>query len=93
MMTFFKNYKAEAKQATPQSNRRLSLTRVFVETGDERCPLAGIWSRLPEMDAAVDDEPGLTQPAWGVFLYGALSWRAHPLFRYLPFTGLQYGID
>ena len=92
MMTYFKNYKSETQQTVPM-NSRISLTRSFVETGDERCPLAGIWSRLPEMDAAVDDEPGLAQPAWGVFLHGAFSWRAHPLFRYLPFTGLQYGID
>ena len=57
-------------------NDRISLTRAFVETGDERCPLAGIWSRLPEMDAAVDDDPGLARPVRGVFLFGARPWRA-----------------
>jgi len=76
MMDFFKRFKIEASQAVPQNSRRMSLTRAFVETGDERCPLAGIWSRLPEMDAAADDEPGLTWPVRGMLLFGALPWRA-----------------
>jgi hypothetical protein len=75
MKTFFKILQGDAQQAIPMNNR-LSLTRAFVETGDERCPLAGTWSRLPELDAALDDEPGLTRPARGVFLLGALPWRA-----------------
>ena len=36
------------------------LTRTFVETGDERCPIAGIWSRI-DCDPIVDD-PALTRP-------------------------------
>jgi hypothetical protein len=83
MKNFFKSYQNDAKPTVPV-NSRMSLTRAFVETGDERCPLAGIWSRLPEMDAAADDEPGLTRPAWGVFLSGALNWRAHPFFFIFP---------
>ena len=75
-MTFFMPFKTEAQQAVPQNTKRMSLTRSFVETGDERCPLAGIWSRLPEMDAAADDEPGLTWPVRGAFLFRALLWRA-----------------
>jgi hypothetical protein len=71
MKTFFKT-----KARTIPMNNRISLTRSFVETGDERCPLAGVWSRLPETDSAVDDEPGLTRPVRGVFLFGALHWRA-----------------
>ena len=58
MITLFNHFKTDAQQATPQKANRISLTRAFVETGDERCPLAGIWSHLPEMDAAADDEPG-----------------------------------
>ena len=68
-------FKTKAQQVIPM-NSRISLTRSFVETGDERCPLAGIWSRLPEMDAAADDEPGLTWPVRGMLLFGALPWRA-----------------
>ena len=40
---------------------RMHLTRTFVETGDERCPIAGIWSRL-DNDATTDDSE-LTWPA------------------------------
>jgi hypothetical protein len=76
MMTFFKHFKTDAQLAVPQNANRISLTRAFVETGDERCPLAGIWSRLPEIDAAADDDPGLAMPAWRVLLSRALSWRA-----------------
>ena len=46
---------------------RMHLTRTFVETGDERCPIAGIWSRL-ENDATADDSE-LTRPA---------AWRLLP---------------
>jgi len=75
MKTLFKSFQRNTQQAVPVSNR-ICLTRAFVETGDERCPLAGIWSRLPEMDSAVDDEPVLAQPAWGVILSRVLPWRA-----------------
>jgi hypothetical protein len=66
---------------TPAS---FALTRHFVLTGDERCPIAGIWSRL-DTNAQPDqsDDPSLTLPA-----IGALLWRAiHRLFiplHYLP---------
>jgi hypothetical protein len=67
MKNFFKSFHKETPQTVP-ANQRQFLTRTFVETGDERCPLGGIWSRLPEMDATIDDEPGLTRPAWERFL-------------------------
>ena len=91
MKTFFKTFKNDAGQAIPQTNR-VSLTRSFVETGDERCPLAGIWSRLPELDAAVDDEPGLIWPVRGVFLFAALP-GGPAVSCHLPFISLQHGID
>jgi len=75
MKNFFKSFQSDAQQAVPV-NKRLSLIRSFVETGDERCPLAGIWSRLSEMDSLADDEPGLARPVRGVFLFGAPAWRA-----------------
>ena len=49
---------------------RMNLTRTFVETGDERCPIAGIWSRL-ESDATAD-EGELARPA----MWKLLRWRA-----------------
>ncbi len=51
---------AENHAVLPQFSR-MCLTRTFVETGDERCPIAGIWSRL-ENDATAD-ESELTRPA------------------------------
>ncbi|HZQ45214.1 MAG TPA: hypothetical protein VFA99_18325 [Acidobacteriaceae bacterium] len=57
---------------------RMHLIRTFVETGDERCPIAGIWSRL-ENDATADDSE-LTRPAvWRLF-----PWRAFLSGPYLP---------
>jgi hypothetical protein len=62
---------AAARNAAAAVPARLSLTRAFVETGDERCPLAGIWSALPLTDTA-DDDPGLPRPVMGALL----AWRA-----------------
>jgi len=47
------------------------LTRTFVETGDERCPIAGIWMSLPDT-AISTDEPELVRPAMGTLL----PWQA-----------------
>jgi hypothetical protein len=58
-----------------------ALIRTFVETGDERCPLAGIWMRLAESTSPTDD-PELRLPAVGDSL-----WRRA---LYLRFTPLQY---
>lgn len=51
---------AETQPMLPKFSR-MHLTRTFVETGDERCPIAGIWSRL-ESDATADDSE-LARPA------------------------------
>ena len=67
---------AEVRAMIPQFSR-MHLTRTFVETGDERCPIAGIWSRL-ENDAAADDSE-LTRPA----AWRLLPWRA---FLFAPHT-------
>lgn len=61
----------------PQHSR-MHLTRRFVETGDERCPIAGIWSRL-ENDAAEDDSELTWPAAWRL-----LRWRAFLLAPYVP---------
>lgn len=49
---------------------RMHLSRSFVETGDERCPIAGVWSRLD--NDATADESELNRPAMGKILL----WRA-----------------
>ena len=51
---------AETQPMLPTFSRML-LTRTFVETGDERCPIAGIWSRL-DSEATADDSE-LARPA------------------------------
>lgn len=64
---------AENQSMLPRFSR-MHLVRTFVETGDERCPIAGIWSRL-ENDATAD-ESELAWPAswrllpWRAFLFG-----------------------
>jgi hypothetical protein len=63
---------------------RMHLTRAFVETGDERCPIAGIWSRL-ENDANTDDGE-LCRPA----MWRLLSWRAFLFTSHIP--AIQYTI-
>ena len=85
--TSLRHRNEEQTVQTPNSNR-LTLTRMFVETGDERCPLAGIWSRLPELDAAIDsalqDDPGLPWPALRRLLAELLPRRAfhrYPAFH------------
>jgi hypothetical protein len=70
---------AETHATIPQFNR-LHLVRTFVETGDERCPIAGIWSRM-ENDATAD-EAELPRPA----MWRILWWRAF----YLHHTRLLY---
>ena len=70
-MTLFTTIRrATNRPAALVENRRFSLVRTFVETGDERCPIAGIWSRI-EMDAT-PDEAELPWPA----LRRLLQWRA-----------------
>ena len=65
------------------ANHPIRLVRTFVETGDERCPMAGIWSPIVEADAAADD-PEIKRPVMGIFL----PWRAvHP-----PVTNLRYSV-
>jgi hypothetical protein len=76
------NHKAQhAVAASVVSIRPLRLTRTFVETGDERCPIAGIWMRLTEAEPPID-EPESTRPA----MRRLLLWRAiHP-----PVTAVWY---
>jgi hypothetical protein len=65
---------AEFRSMIPQFSR-MHLTRTFVETGDERCPIAGIWSRL-ESDATVDEGELRGPAAWRLLVSEVLWWRA-----------------
>lgn len=59
---------------------RFDLVRRFVETGDERCPIAAVWTRLIETDSA-PEESELCLPA------------LRSLFRGGRFTlSLQFGL-
>jgi high affinity Mn2+ porin len=46
---------------------RAEIIQRWVETADERCPLACVWFALPEIFADQDDEPDSTQPAFSWF--------------------------
>jgi hypothetical protein len=66
---------------THTSQPQTMLVRRFVETYDERCPLAGLWTTLVQSDTATDD-PELARPV----MRSLLSWR---LFH-RPLTYLSY---
>jgi hypothetical protein len=55
---------------------RMHLTRTFVETGDERCPIAGIWSRL-ENDATADEAESGWLAMWRLLPWRAFLFAAH----------------
>jgi len=69
----------------PQTNtavrRTPEITRTFVETGDERCPIAGIWSRIGTTDAE-PAEPEIARPVIGTLLPWRASHRLFNSFRY-----------
>lgn len=78
MKTFFSTPRPAAfRPIVPPNGNRLNLVRSFVETGDERCPIAGIWSRIVETDATPDD-PEIPWPA----MRRLLPWRAASSLRY-----------
>lgn len=75
MKTFFSMSSRTGRIASIiPANRSLRLVRTFVETGDERCPMAGVWLPIADGDAAVD-EPERKRPAIGILL----PWRAFTL--------------
>ena len=57
---------------------RVEISRRWVETGDERCPLACVWFALPEI-ADQDDESESARPAFSWFRSKAgYSLHVHP---------------
>ncbi len=65
MKTLFETIRATE---TSRKNTRPQLVRTYVETGDPRCPLAGIWLQLAEHDAAGGEDPESLRPTMGAFL-------------------------
>ena len=58
----------------PESRSRPVIRSRWIETADERCPIACTWFPVAESPKEQDDEPGL---AWPVFL--PMRWRTGPL--------------
>ncbi len=73
----------KAASFMPRHQRTPEITRTFVETGDERCPIAGIWSRLITTDPTLD-EPEIALPVMRTLL----PWRASDFL----FTFVRYSI-
>ena len=70
------------RKQQPRAARTPEIIRTFVETGDERCPIAGIWSRIPASDATLD-EPEIAPPVMRTLL----PWRAsHRLFNNIRYS-------
>ncbi len=65
-MTRLVNALSHLKQ--PKVYRRNVIARRWVETADERCPLACVWLALREPFDTQDDEPGALWPAFCRFL-------------------------
>jgi hypothetical protein len=50
---------------------RAEIVQRWIETADERCPLACVWFALPASTADQDDEPESTRPAYSFFWWKA----------------------
>ncbi len=81
MTTLFPAFRNTPKALVPQTHRALEITRTYVETGDERCPIAGIWSRISATDAAID-EPERTRPVMRTLPPWRASDSLFTFFRY-----------
>jgi hypothetical protein len=72
---FFRRPKVERRPLEMPRSYPRGLTRSFVETGDERCPMAGIWSCTDPTDAADDDTELATPATWMLLPWRAFPWR------------------
>jgi hypothetical protein len=83
--SFSRRPKVERRPLEMPHSYPRGLTRSFVETGDERCPMAGIWSCTGPTDAAAaDDDTELATPAtWMLLQWRAfhchLTWRRYSI--------------
>src|SRR5882757_1552643 len=57
----------DPSRRTVANRPRVGITQRWVETADERCPLACVWFALREIGADQDDEPESPQPAFSSF--------------------------
>jgi hypothetical protein len=64
---------------------RTEIRRRWVETADERCPLACMWSPLPEEYDEQDDDSGLPWSAFSRF-----GWKAGLLHSIHHFFGYSF---
>ena len=62
---------------TVANRPRVEIIRRWVETADERCPLACVWFALPEIIPDQDDESESPRPAFSSFRLKA--GRLHPI--------------
>ena len=66
---------------TTASRPRVQITRRWVETADERCPLACVWFALPEISTDQDDE---SESRWPAFSLSRLKAGCLQLINNLP---------
>ena len=59
--------KNPSKRTTAANRPRVAIVQRWVETADERCPLACVWFALPEIIADQDDESESPWPAFALF--------------------------
>ncbi len=82
MMTLFSVFHRKPESLSTRVRRTPEIIRAFVETGDERCPIAGIWSCVGNTDTTLD-EPERTRPV----MRRLLPWRAsHSLFKLVRYS-------
>ena len=76
-------------QSQSPRNPRPRILRRWVETADERCPIACVWFAMPETSDEQDDEPGSTWPVFSLF--GGKAGRLHSIhIRPAPSMSLAY---
>jgi high affinity Mn2+ porin len=74
-----------SRPTTPHHPRTEIIQR-WVETADERCPLACFWFALPAIDADEDEESELTRPA--SFFFRWKAGRLHSIHTFPAPSGL-----
>ena len=67
MIKMFKPMPYFDRSGQPAARPRPAIRPLWVETADERCPLACVWFALPDNLDEQDDDPGSTWPAFSRF--------------------------
>jgi high affinity Mn2+ porin len=66
MMQKFPKILLRALGKTSEPRTQIEIARRWVETADERCPLASVWFALPEITSELDEEDQFIQPAFAL---------------------------